>query len=347
MKAQGAAIQGGLAILALIAAYATWQREPTTKEDVVVLDVSKNEIELIRYDDQRHWVEIQKSNSSGGPVVWVREGMKDPPPPAVDAGMSDGGLADGGRADAGPQPAKADPPDAGVKTAPKVREYRGNPEADKVYDHFTPLRAVRSLGVLDPKKLKEVGLENPERRLEIKTGSTQYVFTVGTAALGAGTPYLRQEKDGRVYLLRGTVLSDLEFASSKLVERRLHAFKPEDWDTIKVTAANQSRELTQVGGQKLADKGQKSPDDFVKNWHDKVMRAVVIEPLGRGEKPNAGDPNVELKIDYLHGTKNIGFLELGRAGNEIFARTELTAGWSRISGGDDLLTEAKKVVGNK
>jgi hypothetical protein len=52
-------------------------------------------------------------------------------------------------------------------------------------------------------------------------------------------------------------------------------------------------------------------------------------------------------LDYSHRGKNVGFLELGRAGTEFFARSEQTPSWSRISGGEDLITEAKKVVAKK
>jgi hypothetical protein len=348
MKAQGAAIQGGLAVLALIAAYTTWQREPVAKDETPVLSLSKNDIELIRYDDARHSVELQRSIEEGSPIVWVRERTKEPPPKPVVPTKTDGGIAGAGT-DAGVAVTKVEPPDAGVKSEPKVKEFRGNEQADKLYERFASLSALRSLGVLDPKKLKEVGLENSDRRLEIKTRSSEYNFAVGTSALGAGTPYLRNEKDGRVYLLKGNVLSDLEFATSRLIDRRLHTFKPEDWDGVKVTvtAGNQSRELVPVANQKLAYKGQTTGDDFAKNWHDKVWRAVAIDSLAPGERPSAGEPAIELKLDYSKGAKKIGWLELGKAGTDFYARTEHTRAWSRISGGEDWVTEAKKVVASK
>src|SRR6266851_1939937 len=118
MKAQGAVIQGALAVIGLVAAYATWQREPASKDDVTVLDLSKNEIELVRYDDTRHTVEIRRGTDNGNPVVWVREEIRDPPPaPIPDGGVADAGVASSSRADAGVAPAKS---------VTKTREYRGN-----------------------------------------------------------------------------------------------------------------------------------------------------------------------------------------------------------------------------
>ena len=77
MKAQGAAIQGGLAAVALIAAYTTWQREPERKSgEVAIIDASASDVQKIRYEDSSgptvKWVELERRKEADGPRVWLR-----------------------------------------------------------------------------------------------------------------------------------------------------------------------------------------------------------------------------------------------------------------------------------
>ena len=173
MKVRGAAIQGGLALLALGAAYLTWRREPEPHDgDVVALDLTRSALEKVRYEDGRKWVELTKGTLGSEEVVWVREGQKPqpPPPPAPDAGMAatDGGTAEAPRL--------------------KIREFRGNEMALKLYEKFAPLYAARALGALDEKKLEDVGLKNAERRVEVTARRVKHAFVAGPTAFGAGPP---------------------------------------------------------------------------------------------------------------------------------------------------------------
>jgi len=131
MRTRGAAIQGGLAAIGLLAAYATWQREPEkTSAEAIVADVSKGDLAKVRYDDGTKWVELTQRKDADGPAVWIK--------------MS-------------PNP-KAKTPE---------REVRGNEGANKLWEKFTPLRATRALGTLAPDKLKELGLDAPKKHIEL------------------------------------------------------------------------------------------------------------------------------------------------------------------------------------
>ena len=58
MNARGVAVQGALAVLGLIAALLTWQREPEGQPgEVTVLDISKRALQQARYDDAARFVE--------------------------------------------------------------------------------------------------------------------------------------------------------------------------------------------------------------------------------------------------------------------------------------------------
>ncbi len=227
----------------------------------------------------------------------------------------------------------------------KPREYKGNDAAEKLLERFAPLQAARALGVLSPEKLDEVGLSGSQRQLEVVTRAGSRRFTLSGSPHGAGSPYLRSEADGAVFLARGTLVSDLEFASSRLVDRRLHTFSAPDFDVLVIRSGERERSLVKAGDKWAPEDGQGAPDEFATNWHDKLWRLTGIEVLGRGEVPAAGEPKIELRIEYLRGSKPVGFVELAQAGSETFARTEHSAGWVRLHGtAGQILSERVQVL---
>ncbi len=344
MKARGAAIQGTLALVGLAAAYATWQRQPEkgASGDVIVLDLGRNDLERVRYQDGPKLVELARRSESSEDGLWIHLATRD--------SLSDGGLA---------------APDGGVVAAsspePKVpdRDVRGNEQAEKLFDKFTPLRATRALGVLDDAKRRELGLESSKKHLEIfARGGKRSSYVVAVSALGAGVPYLQSEQDKRVYLLGSPIASDLDSASTRLVDRRLHTFKPNDYDSLVLKIDDKQRELVQISPegtqpQKLASKKTPNkPDDFARNWHDKIWRLVVTEVLGKSEVPASGEPKVAIRIDYRRRGKAVGWIEVSQPRTassgpvpEMFARTEHTAGWVKVHAvGEDLAKEGKKIA---
>jgi hypothetical protein len=332
MKARGAAVQSGLAAIGLLAAYATWQREPERAPgDVTVLDVSKSDLQKIRYEDGNgKWVVLERRKEGAGsdeePRVWLH---------------------------------------LSATTTPKApeRELPGSDGASRLFDKFAPLSATRSLGVIAGDKLKELGLDAPKKKLEITARGQVHSYWLGTSPFGVTEPYVKDEHDGRVYVLGGGVLSDLDTASIRLIDRGLHTFKPADVDAVTISADGKRRELTATVAEnqfaiKLSSKKTSKPDDMAKNWHEKLWRVAPIEVLGKGEQPASGAPQVACKVEYQSHGKPKGFIELARGTApaaitssptpppaEVFARTERTAGWDKLSAmADDVVKECSKIA---
>lgn len=345
MKIRGALIQGALAVVGLGAAYATWQRPPEQEQGaVVVIDATRNELRAVRFDDGKAWAELrQHGEEDGQPAIWVHLSARE-------------------------QPA--------AKVQTPERTVRGNDGARKLYAAFAPLRASRALGIIEAGKLAEYGLAAPPasdggappaytpRTLTVTVRDQTRHFRVGTPK-GSFATYLRDEDDGRVYLLGSELrLADLESAPTRLVDRTLHALKPGDYDAITVEAGGKRRELVVIGGaqpfaDKLADRRTPSQADATaKNWTDRVWRLYPAEVLGQGEWPEPGAPQPEIKLEYLAKGKSVGFVELAHASSSppvppamslggdpaktppakpavaetrYYARTEHTAGWVRLS----------------
>jgi hypothetical protein len=333
MNVRGAALQSGLAALGLVAAYATWQREPERAPgEAIVLDVNKGDIGKVRFDDGNgKWVELDRRSEPGldEPRVWLKVSEQKVPP------------------------------------APS-RELPGNDGATRLWEKFAPLRATRALGVLPADKLKELGLDAPKKQLEVTAKGEKHTFHVGSSPFNVSEPYVKDDKDGRVYVLGGGVISDLDAAGVRLVDRALHSFKPGEFDSVTVTAGDKKRELSAPPAdspmlQKLVGKKSGKPDEMAKNWHDKLWRASSIETLGKGEQPKAGTPEIACKVEYGERGKQKGFIEIGRvsvaaptnvstptppaATVENWARTEHTASWVKLpSSAEDVVKECAKVA---
>jgi Domain of unknown function (DUF4340) len=329
MKTRGAAVQGALAAVGLVAAYTTWQREPEKAAgEAVVIDAGRRDVGLIRYDDGKGWVELSRRDDT----VWMKVSAR---------------------------------PEGKIPE----RTVRGNESALKLWEKFAPLRASRALGALSAEKLKEFGLDAPKKKIEVTVKGQKRVLAVGTSPFGVSDPYVKDDQEGKVYVLGGAVLSDLDGAANRLMDRTVHEFKAGEFDGIAVSAGGKKRELVVVGGEgnplgaKLASKATPSKsDETAKNWHDKVWRLYVTDVLGKDEKPANGEPQIAVRLDYSWKGKSVGFAEVGRVAApapantsappppaEVYARSEHSAGWLRVSGAnlDDLLKESDKIAASE
>jgi hypothetical protein len=327
MRVKSAALQGGLAAVALIAAYATWQKKPEqTEENVVVLDATRAELESVRYEDAARWVEVFRGKDGGQDAALLRYGQ---------------------RASAPEEPKEPTSKPPSLPAVPD-REVKANDNAERLLEKFSPMRAARALGKLGDDKLKELGLADTPRKLEVKVRGRTHAFTISQA--GQGAPYLRNVQDGRVYLAQSALVSDLDSAQARLAERRPHTFKLAEVDGLTVSASGKQRSLSQtVTEQGVLQKVSPAatpdkPDDFAKNWLEKVWRIFPTELLGKGEEPPSGAPEVQAKVEYLSKGKSKGFIELARSGNDTFVRTENMLGWAKATVPEGLLAEAARVA---
>ncbi len=343
MKASSAGLNGALAVIGLIAAWVTWQRpkESTNDDNVTVLEATKSSLTSVRYEDGERALEVFQP--AGQKAVWLRQSFLATPREKIampGTALPDGGVVglDGG------EPIAISP-----FVPPPARELRGNERAESLMLRFTPFEAVRALGKLPADKQKELGLDGTKRKLTVTVAGKANPFDISNAVPGVIGTYMRSE-DGSIYLLTGSILSELEPASQSLVDRRLHAFRAPDYDEFvldldgkKYAFLQKDAEIPQT--MKVMPKATPDkPDDLVRNWHDKISnRLIVTEVLGKDENPKGGPPKVELRIDYLARGASKGFLELGKSGGELYARTENTASWVGLhTGTDDVIAEAKK-----
>jgi hypothetical protein len=334
MRARGVVLQGALAAVGLVAAFFVWQWEPVGPPgEVVVVDAPNQSLERVRYEDSAGWVELFREGSEDG-ALWLRLGTKPGPMPSA--------RVDGGS-----------PAVATSSVPPPPRVLRANETAEKLFARFAPLRASRGLGVLDAETLAEVGLKDSPRKLVVTLSTGEHAFSLAGASIGWGSPYVRREADGSVFLLGPWLLPDLENAAHRLVDRSLHAFEASEYDALTVTQGGSSRTFlvrnrSQRGAELVPRDAPDSPDETARRWHERVWLLAVnpTDLLGRGEEPPGGPPREVFRVEYWRGDKGIGQLLVARgADGGFYARTEHTAGWARLPPwADALVLEAEKVA---
>lgn len=181
MTGRGVAVQGGLAALGLVIAYGTWQREPERGAgEVVVVEASKSELTNVHYEDDNVSVDVLRDKDAGGSGVWLRVQDKTPVPAPAKPVAGAGGRA--GTAAGTTAPAPPSPP---PKPRP-LRQLRGDEPAEKLLTQFAPFRTPRAFGVLDAKKLKELGLDTAKKKLVITARGETREFVIGQPGLAQG-----------------------------------------------------------------------------------------------------------------------------------------------------------------
>jgi hypothetical protein len=343
VKAKSAALQGVLAVAGLVAAYVTWQRpkEDSKAQSVVIVDATKNALEKVTYQDGTRLVALEKKDRFEVTLAYM-PGKR----PSVDAGAPQVVELDGG-ADAGALLASVKAPEP----APDRTVY-ANDRADSIWAKLTPFEGTRALGVLGPEKLEEVGLTGSERALELRVAGVPHRFKISKPLSGLIGSYAQDEASHRVFLISSSLFNDLDPNSQLLVDRRLHQFKPSEFDAITIKSNGKEGRFVQSGvelGQpKLARATTpEQADELAKNWHDKIWnKLIVTEVLAAGETPKSGAAQPVLRLEYGLKSQPKGWLEIGMDPQKnTWARSENTPSWVAVhQGSDELIVEGQKLI---
>lgn len=237
-----------------------------------------------------------------------------------------------------------------MKEVTTIKEIRGSDAAMELLGLFGPLRALRALGTVDEAKAKELGLTDSKKSLTVTARGQSTKFVLGGTSYGVGDVYAR-DPEGRVFLIAQRLPGDLEFAESRLMERRLHRFERPDFDRLEITvtgaAGPKKRVLMQRNKQDPTNyffAEESSPDkrdDTLRNWVEKVMRMAISDYVAQGEEPQpsttapmSGAPATGdlITLRFFDGRRELGSAVLSRYQNpktnqmDFYARTETTIG---------------------
>ena len=137
-------------------------------------------------------------------------------------------------------------PDAGAPPSTTKHEtvrFIGVKAADEMLKSLAPLHALRAVGKIEGTRAEEFGLDKPDGTLKITIGGKEQSLVIGGATPGGSERYAKSPA-GDVYAISGDVVQNLLYAESRLAERDLQDFKPEEVTNVKILKGGKSRELT-------------------------------------------------------------------------------------------------------
>jgi len=214
--------------------------------------------------------------------------------------------------------------------------FVGVKAADEMLKSLAPLRAVRAVGKIEGTRAEEFGLDKPEGTLKLTVAGKPQSLLIGSATSAGGSERYAKSGNGDVFAISGDIVQNLLYAESRLPERDLQPFKPEEATRVKVSKAGKSRELSRVPDKNegWADSATPSKlDETAGNWMAKLGRLHVQDWV---EKPSAapGPDNLVVRVDYFAGSKALGSLELyklpAEKGNEYLAKSEYGRWYARV-----------------
>jgi hypothetical protein len=229
-----------------------------------------------------------------------------------------------------PSPPHGAAADAGAPASPAKHttiHFVGVKAADDLVKSLAPLHALRAVGKVEGTRAEEFGFDKPEGTLKLTIGGKSQSLVIGGATPG-GTERYAKSASGDVFAISGDIVQNLLYADSRLPERDLQPFKPEEATRVKVSKAGKSRDLARVPGKNEGWADSTTPsklDETAGNWMAKLGRLHVQDWV---EKPSVapGPDNLVVRVDYFAGSKALGSLELyklpAEKGNEFLAKSE-------------------------
>jgi len=261
-------ILGGLLAVALIGTYATWfdTTEDAPREGVAVLDISEDALASLTWDVEDTRTEVVERTDADGEwlEVTVTRFASDEDE-GEDSDDEDAPTADDD------EPEVAD-----------VLRFFGNDKAHEVWSAMAPLLAIRDLGAAEDDRLAAFGLDEPAGTLTVQHQGGTFALSLGGEAYGTRDRYAKG--DARIVLLDDKFLRPLQFARTRLMERRLQPYDEADIQRVAVrTPAGEATTLTQHNATDRGKAFWASPaepdkkDATAGTWVGKLLRLRLRE----------------------------------------------------------------------
>lgn len=254
----------------------------------------------------------------------------------------------------------------GTEAAPEAEAFVGSDKAKEYVDALAPLMAMRSLGQVQDKQLEEFELKEAKTTLTVECGGRSFALQIGGTTYGAGDRYARVA-GGEVFIIKPKAVTDLENASSRLMQRDLFRFETKDIERLAISGFGAERTLQQrnrLDPRQASWVDATAPDrvnDLYGNWvQNRLERLRVQNYLPIGAEPGseldatAGANKVVtplLTLTYSGGDgAELGKLELVRvdaAAKTYYARTSVTRAWVTVptSAAQKVEEEVRAVLG--
>jgi hypothetical protein len=268
----------GLLLVCLVASYVTWTT-PKVEEKAGSADkipmfavVAKDEVDRITWKSDELTVDIERKKDELGAYTWITstetvEKKVPPPPKASDTD----------------EPPPAPPPEK-VTT---VSKFRGNDQAEKLWEAFTPLKALRQLDGDNA----VFGFDAPKATLTLDRAGRPAEMKLGGETYGAKDRFV--QFDGKAWLVDDADLRPLQFAKTRLMERGLQPLAEKDIASISIKSPageasfDHKNRQDQPNAKWANVKAPDHEDSVGAGWIDKLLKTKVQSYPGADAAPPA------------------------------------------------------------
>jgi hypothetical protein len=312
-------LHGGLLVVAAGLAYSVWNKDEVAPEkQQATVDVwggSQASFTKLSFEGKTRKVRLEGQKDALGYYYVATVDKEEAPPADPHAGVPGA-------------PMKA--PEA-KDTKKETSRFVSVKAAETLVKSLAPLQAVRALGKVEAGRNEEFGLDKPEGTLKVTIDGKEHVLVIGGTTPGSSERYAKYQNSGEVFAISGDIAQSLMFGDSRLPERDLHGFKPDEVTKVRLQKAGKTRELLRVKDKNDGWGDIATPtkqDETAGNWMSKLGRlrgSDFVEKPAKALRPE----EAIVRVEYFDGGKSIGFVELykvpGEKGNDYLARTE----WDR------------------
>ena len=291
------------AVLLVVAAGLAWwsYHQPETPQkreanDAIELWAGAGELTGIRYERQRLTVDVDGS--------WAETTRQRLPRKAPTA------------SDAGPEVAPEPDPE------PEVRRFLINQKARDLLTTLATLEAKRNLGPVAKDRLEALGFGDDQGKLLLRFRKGERSLLVGEKDVSGRLRYVKLADKEPVYVVDNRLMTDLEFADSRLMEADLLSFDLARIQAFAIESPWGGAQRWVRSGKEFAREGSDTVDPKASTWVTKFFRLKAMRYLPDDTKPGT---NAILAIQFETKDESAS-LQLSRQGEGKDAEYRVAAG---------------------
>lgn len=237
-------------------------------------------------------------------------------------------------------------PNATTPTISDVDRFAASAKISRVVEKLTPLSAERTLGTVEGAKRGDLGLVESEDSLEVTCAGETRKWTLGNKTYGGRTRYIAAKEGAEVHLLANGLISDLEMAEFRFMQRDLVRFGLTDIDEATVTASGSKKvlhhrnRLDRTKAMWVAADEPTRKNELYGNWLGKVFRLRALDYLPPGQAPGGASkgktviPRVVVELAFK-GDRSDRLKLVTVAGDkpgeeQFYAKSGATRGWVKV-----------------
>lgn len=279
---------------AMVGSYVSWTADDSATPDthaVPVYRATTGDVTGLVFTSEDVDVTLERRSDDRGEYAWLsvterRKTLLPPEPtPAVDP-ADEAGPADPDAPDEPGEPEEEVPAEERFEIEVIETAFTGSDKALDLLADFEPLQAKRSLDA-SLASTSAFGFDEPSGTVVVKRNGKEETIVVGGSTYGSKDRYVKHDSD--LFLLDDNKIRPLQFATTRLRERRPQPWLSNDVETVAITFEGKAASFEQKNRDDRAKAfwvrgGEDAEDDAAGTLIDKILRLKVsnqpLEPRG-------------------------------------------------------------------